>query len=233
MKRKDVYVTRGSTFENYSLAAAALQTYRDRYEGTKLGRQELYGEVLDDIEGALWTHTVIDRQRIKRENLPELRRVVVALDPAVTTNDESAETGIIIAAKGEDGRYYILGDLSGRHSAELWARKAVHAYYEFKADRIVGEVNQGGDLIERMLRIIDPKITYKSVSATRGKIVRAEPIAALYEQGKVSHVGAFPALEDQMCTYAGTGKSPDRFDALVWALTELSSSSGAASWRIS
>jgi len=233
MKRKDVHVTRGSTFENTSLAAAALQTYRDRYEGTKLGRQELYGEVLDEIDGALWNHGVIDRDRIKRENLPELRRVVVAIDPAVTMNDESAETGIVVAAKGEDNRYYVMSDESGRFSPEHWARRAVHSYYEYKADRIIGEVNQGGDLIERMLRIIDPQVSYRSVTATRGKLVRAEPIAALYEQGKVSHVGAFPTLEDQMCTYVGGGKSPDRFDALVWALTELSASSGAASWRIS
>lgn len=232
---QDVHMTSGNTFENEAnLAASALRTFKERYEGTRLGRQELYAEVLTDIEGALWSYTGIDDTRINAEQVPDFKRVVVGVDPAMTANDNSDETGIVVGAYGEDNRYYILGDYSGKFSADQWARKALDCYYMHKADRIVCETNQGGDLVTKIIRDLDPNAPLRSVTATRGKMVRAEPISALYEQKRVSHVGTFSTLEDQMCTYDGTrSKSPDRLDALVWALTDLNESSGSVYWRIS
>lgn len=232
---KDVHLTKGSTFENYkNLAESALQQLKDKYEGTRLGRQELYADILEEQEGALWNYGMIDSARISRESSVEYRRVVVAIDPAVTNTETSDETGIIVCGSSNDGRFYVIDDLSGKYSPDAWGKKAIEAYYRHNADRIVAEVNNGGDLVERLLRNIDNQVPYTPVNASRGKIVRAEPIAALYEQGKVHHVGSFPELEDQMCFFTPTTKkSPDRMDALVWALTELSLSSGKAYWRIS
>ncbi len=152
-----------------------------------------------------------------------LQRIVIAIDPAVTSSEESDETGIIVAGKGVDGCAYVLADLSCRLSPEGWARRAINAFHEFKADRIIAEVNNGGDMVEHVLRTIDPRIPYTKVHASRGKAVRAEPIAALYEQGKVFHIKPFNELEDQMCSFVPGlyDKSPDRADALVWALTTL------------
>ena len=161
-----------------------------------------------------------------------MERVVVAVDPAVTNNEESDETGIIVAGRGVDKRFYIIKDSTIKASPDKWMRVAIDDFYINNADRIVAEVNNGGDLVEKLLRTIDRNISYKAVRATRGKIIRAEPIAALYEQNKVSHVGIFKELEEQLCSYIGGGKSPDRLDALVWALTELNISSGQAYWRI-
>ena len=230
--RDDVYLTRGSTFENAdNLAPSALAALKERYEGTVLGRQELYAEIVDDVEGALWTMNMIEDNRIKEK--PEMSKIVVAIDPAVTSGEDSDETGIVVAGRGFDGNFYILEDASGRRSPDEWAREAIRCYYRWEADRIVAEVNNGGDLVERLLRTVDAHIPYTAVSASRGKMIRAEPIAALYEQHRVHHVGVFGELEDQMCTYIGQRKpSPDRMDALVWALAHLSRSSGEASWRI-
>lgn len=227
------YVVRGSTFENVALSQDVLDKWRDKYEGTRLGRQELYAEILDDVEGALWTHTLIDRERRKAENLPDMRRIVIAIDPAVTSGANSDETGIVVAGLGEDNRYYVIEDESGRYKPDEWANVAIKLYRQHSADRIVAEVNNGGDLVERMLRIVDKSVSYRPVRASKGKITRAEPISSLYEQGKVSHIGSFALLEDQMCTYVGGGNSPDRLDALVWALTDLSTSTGSVGWRIS
>ena len=156
------------------------------------------------------------------------------MDPAVTSGENSDETGIVVVGRGYNNEYYVLEDLSGRYTADAWARKAVRAFYDWQADRIVAEVNNGGDLVERLLRDIDSNIPYRSVRATRGKLVRAEPIAALYEQQRVHHIGTFSELESQMCTFVGELKpSPDRLDALVWGMTELSRSKGEVSWRIS
>ena len=233
IKRKNIIITRGSTFENKdNLAPSALEMLKEKYAGTRLGRQELFAEILDDLEGALWNTKMIEDTRVNKEELPEMQRVVVAVDPAVTSNDSSDETGIIIAGKGEDNRYYILADETIKDTPDRWLRRAVDCYYLYNADRIVVEINNGGDLVERLLRTIDDKVPYKKVHATRGKIVRAEPISALYEQKKVSHVGVLVKLEEQLCSYIGGAKSPDRFDALVWALTELSSSSNKPYWRI-
>jgi len=230
---KDVYVTTGTTFDNKKhLAESALQQLRDKYEGTTLGRQELYAEVLDEIEGALWKPSMIDNTRVKE--MPDMQRVVVAIDPAVSNNENSDETGIMVVGKGFDNRYYILEDLSDRMSADTWANVAINAFYKYNCDRIIAEVNNGGDLVERLIRTVDKDVAYKKVHASRGKLVRAEPISALYEQEKVSHVGTFSKLEDQMCSFTlDSRSSPDRLDALVWGLTELSKSSGQAIWRVS
>ncbi len=238
MKRanEDVYVTQGSTFENQdNLAESALKQFVDRYEGTRLGRQELYAEILDDFEGALWNYTILENCRVTKENLPEMTKIIVSIDPAVTANANSDETGIIVSALGEDENYYILEDKTGKYSPDEWGRVAIELFYRYNANMIVAEVNNGGDLVERLLRSIERNIPYKSVHATRGKMVRAEPISALYEQGKVYHLGTFPKLEEQMCSFTGDnrGASPDRLDALVWGLTELSISNGKPIWRIS
>tara|TARA_R100001460_G_scaffold41877_3_gene77805 strand:- start:17699 stop:18964 length:1266 start_codon:yes stop_codon:yes gene_type:complete len=238
MKRAedDVYVTQGSTFENkQNLAQSALKQFVDRYEGTRLGRQELYAEILDDFEGALWNYTMLEDCRVTKEHLPEMTKIIVSIDPAVTANANSDETGIIVTALGEDERYYVLEDKTGKYSPDEWGRVAIELFYRYNANMIVAEVNNGGDLVERLLRSIERNIPYKSVHATRGKMVRAEPISALYEQGKVYHLGTFPKLEEQMCSFTGDnrGASPDRLDALVWGLTELSISNGKPIWRIS
>ncbi|MGH7126322.1 MAG: DNA-packaging protein, partial [Stellaceae bacterium] len=219
-------VTRGSTSENRrNLPPSYLSMIVKRYEGTRLGRQELEAELLEDTPGALWTRDQLEAARVSER--PVLRRVVVAIDPAVSAKPGADETGLIVAGLGADGVGYVLNDASGHHRAEDWARRAVALYQRFQADRVIGEVNNGGDLVEATLRAVDRSVSYKAVRASRGKAVRAEPIAALYEQGRVKHHGAFPALEDQMCRFtadidrAGAGDSPDRVDALVWALTEL------------
>jgi len=213
-------VVRGSTFDNKAnLAAAFIDTIVQRYEGTRLGRQELYAEVLDDNPGALWRRADIEDARVRRA--PAMRRVVVAIDPEATSGEESAETGIIAAGEGVDGEYYVLKDVSRRDTPNGWARAAIAIFNELRADRIVAEINNGGEMIEAVLRSVDPYISYYGVHASRGKATRAEPIAALYEQGRVHHVGSFPELEDQMCEWSPGQKSPDRMDALVWALTEL------------
>ena len=235
LKRTNIAITRGNTFENEAnLAPTAIQQLKEKYANTRLGRQELYAEVLDDTEGALWSYGMLDKTRIEEAALPDMSRIVVAIDPAVTNNEGSDETGMVVAGKGQDGRYYVLADVSAKMSPDGWGRLAIDQYYKYEADRIVAETNNGGDLVERLLRNIDNTVPYTPVSASRGKMVRAEPIAALYEQGKVSHVGVFNELEEQLCTYTiGSRKSPDRLDALVWALTELSQNTGQAYWRIS
>ncbi len=219
----DVVVTRGSTFDNSAnLSPSFLNSIKKRFEGTRLGAQELYGEVLSQTEGALWTHEQLDHMRTKHP--PQLQRIVVAIDPATTNHEGSDETGIVAVGLGHDGRSYVLEDLSGKMPPGEWARQAVACFHRWKADRIVAEVNKGGDLVERIIRSIDPTVSFKAVRATRGKYTRAEPVAALYEQGKVSHVDrGLEKLENQMCTYVAgiSTKSPDRLDALVWAITEL------------
>jgi phage terminase large subunit-like protein len=220
-QREGVNVVRGSTFDNAdNLAATALAELKLRYEGTRLGRQELYGEIIDEVEGALWNLQQIEDTRV--ETAPPLIRIVVAIDPAVTANENSDETGIVVCGVSGNGHYYVLEDLSCRVSPDAWARIAVDAYQRWKADRIVGETNNGGDMIEHLLRQVDRSVSYKKVTATRGKIVRAEPIAAIYEQERAHHVGGFRELEDQMCNYTvGADFSPDRMDAMVWAITDL------------
>jgi len=221
--RDGVRVQRGSTFDNAkNLAASALAELKLRYENTRLGRQELYGEILDNVEGALWTREMIETARV--DTAPPLVRVVVAIDPAVTSAATSDETGIVAAGIGNNGDYYILSDKSLRASPDAWARQAVMLYHEYKADKIIAETNNGGDMVIMLLKQVDASVPTKKVTATRGKQLRAEPISSLYEQGRVHHVGYFAELEVQMCEWTPlSNESPDRLDALVWALTELNS----------
>lgn len=224
-----VVVTRGVTADNRAnLAPSFIKTITDKYAGTRLGRQELSAEILDDVPDALWTRAALDRDRRKPEQVPPLKRVVVAIDPAAKKNEvveEGAATGIAVAAIGEDGRGYVLDDATCRESPNGWARKAVACFDRYEGDCIVGEINNGGDMVESTVRVVRPTIPFKAVHASRGKWVRAEPVAALYEQGRISHVGTFAALEDEMVNFGPNGMvgdaSPDRVDALVWALTEL------------
>ena len=235
VKRTNTIITRGSTFDNAAnLAPAAIQQLKEKYEGTRLGRQELYAEVLDDLEGALWAFSSIEKNRMSKDEMPSLTRIVVAIDPAVTNNQFSDETGIVVSGSDKNGEYYVLEDASLKASPDGWARTAIDLLHKYQGDRIIAEVNNGGDLVEKVLRTIDRSVPYSAVRASRGKIVRAEPIAALYEQGKVHHVGEFKELENQLISYTPTSrKSPDRLDALVWAITELSQRSGKPVWRIS
>jgi predicted phage terminase large subunit-like protein len=223
---QDVVVTRGSTFENAAnLAPPFLAAIKARYEGTRLGRQELNAEVLSDTPGALWQRDWIDRDRVSV--VPELRRVVVAIDPAASSGEGADETGIVVAGVAGNGHAYVLADMSGRFAPHDWAARAVAAYRQHQADRIIAEKNNGGEMVEATIRTVDANVSFRAVHASRGKVTRAEPISALYEQGKVHHVGSFPELEDQCCDFvsdfdkARSGYSPDRVDALVWALTEL------------
>ena len=235
VKRDNTVVTKGTTFDNVAnLAPAAIQQLKEKYEGTRLGRQELYAEVLDDLEGALWSYSSIENQRITKEQMPNMQRIVVAIDPAVTSGDFSDETGIVVVGTGEDGKFYVLEDASLKASPDRWATTAIEYFYKYEADRIIAEVNNGGDLVEKVVRTVDRSVPYSAVRASRGKLVRAEPVAALYEQEKVHHVGEFKILEDQLISYTvSSRKSPDRLDALVWAITELSQRSGKPVWRIS
>jgi len=214
----------GATFENQeNLPKPFLEEIIGRYQGTRLGRQELLGEILDDVPGALWTRAMIEQAQI--DVAPEMVRVVVAIDPAVTSGDDADETGIVAVGKGVDGRGYVLADASCRLSPDGWGRRAVSLYDAHGADRIIAEVNNGGDLVERVIRTVDSSVPYRAVRASRGKVTRAEPVAALYEQGRISHVGGFDVLEDQLCAFASDGymgsDSPDHADALVWAVHDL------------
>lgn len=215
-----VIVTRGSTYDNRAnLAESFFKSIITKYEGTRLGRQELEGHDLDDNPGALWNRENIDAARVRKAL--DMVRVVVSVDPAVTSGEDSDETGIIVTGKDEFGHAYVIEDCSVKGSPDEWGRVAVEAFRRHQADRIVAEVNQGGDMVRYVLETIDKNVPLKMVRASRGKVARAEPISALYEQGKVHHVGAFHKLEDQMCTWEPGMPSPDRMDALVWGLTEL------------
>jgi phage terminase large subunit-like protein len=223
INRDTTFITRGNTFENAkNLAATALLELQARYAGTRLGRQELEGELLEDVEGALWSRSWIENTRIKTEQLPSLYRIVVAIDPAVTSGEDSDETGIVIAGATNDGHFYVLEDATMKGTPDSWGKRAVQGYKDWKADRIVAEVNNGGDMVVMVLQQVDKFVPVTKVHATRGKRMRAEPISALYEQGRVHHVGSFTKLEDQMVSWTPeSNDSPDRLDALVWSLTEL------------
>ncbi len=225
------HVTRGSTMDNKdNLAATAVKDMYDRYAGTRLGRQELEGEILGDIPGALWRREDIDETRIW--DVPEdMERVFVAVDPAASSNEKSDENGIVVIglARDKDGyaRGYVLEDASLRGTPEEWGRRAVQMYRKWSADKIIAEKNQGGEMVSHVLKTVDRSVPVELVHASRGKFIRAEPVSALYEQKRVHHVGEFKELEDQMCEFSvdnirneNTG-SPDRVDALVWGLTKI------------
>jgi phage terminase large subunit-like protein len=220
--------TRGSTFDNAAnLAPEFLSDVREQYEGTRIGRQELYAEVLLDVEGALWRADMITRV----ERAPTLLKVTVGLDPSGSSHRKSDEAGIVTAGVGfcpckgnpRDLHGFVLRDDSGVMSPDAWGKKAAEAYHATKADRVVGERNYGGDMVETVVRHADDHVSFVEVVAARGKAIRAAPVAALYEQGRIHHVGWFPKLEDEMTTYNPlTAKiSPGRMDALVFALTDL------------
>jgi phage terminase large subunit-like protein len=228
VKKNSTIITKGSTWDNKNnLSEVFYKEVIKPLEGTRVGRQEIHAEILDDVPGALWTREMFDEHRIKRSDMPDLQRVVVAIDPSGTRGqvDSGDEIGIVAAGKGVDGRAYVLADGSCKVSPALWARRAVALYEREEADCIVAEPNYGGAMVEHTIRTVDSRVPYRDVHASRGKVQRAEPIAALYEQGRVSHVGSFALLEDQACQFATDGYlgdgSPDRVDALVWALTEL------------
>jgi phage terminase large subunit-like protein len=228
---EDTVVTRGATLDNKAnLATNTVKALYERYGGTRLGRQELEGEILHDIPGALWNRDIIDASRL-REAPPNLERVYVAVDPAVTNTENSDEHGIVVVGLARDSegyaRGYVLEDGSMRGQPEDWAKKAVSLYRSWSADKIIAEKNQGGLMVESTLKAVDRSVPVELVTATRGKVVRAEPISALYEQGRVHHCGRFDVLEDQMCLFSidyvrsASNGSPDRVDALVWGLTKI------------
>ena len=231
LKDDKTHVTTGSTFDNSAnLAGTYLEAVKEQYEGTRLGRQELYAEVLEEAQGALWNTDMLDACVVKREQVPDLSRIVVAIDPAVTANKESDMTGIVVAGIDVNGIAYVLGDYTDRLSPQGWAAKAIELYHKYEADRIVAEVNQGGDMVKTTIHGEDETVPFRAVRASRGKYARAEPISALYERGLVKHVAnpedgaTLNELETQMRTWEPLGSigSPDRLDALVWALTDLS-----------
>jgi len=221
LKRQSTVITSGSTYDNLeNLAPTFKEQVLATYEGTRIGRQELMGELLEDVDGALWTNRMLEEALV--DEVPEMRRVVVAVDPSGGDAEGNDEQGIVVAGQGIDGNYYVLADRSCKLTPQGWASRAIEAFYEFDSDKLVAERNYGGDMVEAVIKNIDKNVNFKMVTASRGKLQRAEPVAALYEQGKVKHVKGLEALEAQMTGWTPQdGTSPDRMDAMVWALTEL------------
>lgn len=231
MKREgiDVAVTRGSTYDNMkNLAPRFVQEVIAQYKGTKLERQEIYGELLDEFEGALWNYSLLDACRV--EEAPTLTRTGVGVDPAVSSVEGADLTGIVVGGTANN-HGYVIGDHSLRASPERWAQKVIQLYHDHKADFIIAEKNQGGDMVESVIKNVDPNANVELVSASKGKVARAEPVAALYEQHRIHHVGSFKELEDEMCLFLpgetntqqlkANSKSPDRTDAMVWLMSKL------------
>lgn len=217
----DCVVTRGTTFDNEAnLAPIFLKNLKKKFAGTTLEAQEIYAQMMDETAGALWTRDTIVYEKPPDNNW---KRVVIAVDPAVTNTETSDETGIMVIGHHTNQQAYILEDATIKAKPTEWARNVVNLYHHYQADRVVAEVNKGGDMVKDLLRACDPNISYKGVRAVRSKSLRAEPIVSLYEQGKVKHIQPFINLETQLCTWVPevTAKSPDRLDALVWGLTDL------------
>lgn len=218
------YLTKGTTFENKeNLAAKFIDTMKATYTNTQIGKQELFGEIVMNNDNCLWKTQNIQYREVNKDCM---KRIVIGIDPAVTSNETSDETGIIVAGLGYDERIYIMEDLSGKYKPPEWAKIISRAYKDYEANRVVAEVNNGGDLVEGMIRNVSKHIAYSSVRAIRGKISRAEPIAMLYESSNIYHVKKFPDLEEQMCNMSydaesSSSQNDDRIDALVWAVTEL------------
>jgi len=234
-----VVLSTATTDDNPHLSDTVRKAFYATYGQGRTGRQELGGELLLDVEGALWSLSRIEDTRVSPRSMEETKammaRIVVGIDPAGGNTENNDETGIIVAGLGSDGHGYVLEDLSCKASPDAWASKAVQAYHRWQADRVVGEINYGGAMVEYTIKTVDPTIPFLAVTATRGKRVRAEPVAALYEQNKVHHMGGFPRLEDQMVTFEPekNEKSPDRVDALVWCLWQLAlDNKGAASLQV-
>ena len=220
-----VQVTRGTTFDNKdNLPPSFFNQLLERYDGTSIGRQEIYAEIIDEDEDALWKREWIEKARLSA--YPPIARIVVAIDPAMSTKPNSSETGVVVVGADMHRKHaYVLADESGKLTPNSWALRAAHLFDKFNATRIIAEDNVGGDMVKSTLKnSVERTLPYKGIKARRGKYIRAEPVAALYEQGRVHHVGRFPQLEDQMCTWTpdlGPSNSPDRVDALVHAITEL------------
>lgn len=241
-KEAGVIITHATIDDNPHLSDAFKKRMHAKYAGTRLGRQELGGELLEDVEGALWSRAMFDDHRVAAH--PDLTVVVVSIDPAVTSGPTADDTGIIIAGLGVDMHGYVLADKTCHLPPQGWATRAVRGYRDHRADRIVAEVNNGGEMVEAVIRTVDADVPYRAIYASRGKQTRAQPVSALYEQGRVHHVGLFPEYEDEACTWVpGEEDSPDRVDAAVWALTDLmighahvpdiapGSVTGRSSWR--
>lgn len=234
-----VHLTRGSTTENIQNLSPFYLALVDRLKGTRLGRQELEAAILDDNPGALWTYSMFEREGFRLAALPRgvsPQRTVIGVDPMAVSmsvedrrtrdSDDPSDvsrraTGIVVASLGTDGRGYVMDDRTIHGRPEVWGSAVVKAFRDWAADRITAEQNQGGDMVDSTIRNVDRHAPVRMVHAAKGKITRAEPISALYERGLISHVGSFPDLEDEMCTYVPGDHSPNRMDALVWALTEL------------
>jgi phage terminase large subunit-like protein len=218
-------VTHARTQDNAcNLSPVFFDAVLKRYAGTRLGRQEIGGEIVDERPGALWTRAAIEACRVR--TAPALKRIVVAVDPPASSKREADACGLVAAGLGEDGQVYVLEDASeGGLSPQGWAAKAIALWRRLEADALVAEVNQGGDMVRAVIRQADASVPVQSVRAHKGKYLRAEPVALLYEQGRVKHVGAFAALEDEMCGFGldglADGRSPDRLDAMVWAVGAL------------
>ncbi len=227
---KDTIVTRGSTFDNKAnLARAFFERITARYKGRAIGQQELFAEIVEETPGALWSRALLERQRVAPEAAPkEFAEIVVAVDPPARSGSKSDECGLIVAAKAQNGLFYVLADLTSQgETPGAWGARVGAAFRGFKANRVVAEINQGGDMVTEVLRQSEPNLPVRAVHATRGKFLRAEPIAAAYERSLVFHIGTFSKLEDQLCALTpdfdrrAMGFSPDRADALVWALADL------------
>lgn len=224
-------ITVGSTFENIAnLSPVFIREVLKRYKGTRLGEQELYGKIMSDTPGALWTRDVLEATRIKKA--PDLVRIVVAVDPGASTGESANHTGIIAAGIDAARHGFVLADASCKKKPAGWGESVVRLYDSLNADCVVGEINMGGDMIENVIRSSakdlhskgerrTPEIAFKAVRASKGKFTRAEPVSALYEQKRVHHVGLFGELEDELCTWTPGEDSPDRLDAVVWGLSEL------------
>jgi phage terminase large subunit-like protein len=236
IKDPTVFVSTGSTYDNKSnLAEAFYNKIIKRYEGTRIGRQEIHAQILDDNPNALFTREDLDKARVKnREEVPELVRIFVGVDPAVTSGEDSNDTGIVVVGQDDSDHYYVIGDYTCHKKPMGWATQVMKAYCWEEADMVVGEVNNGGDLIETVIRnvpaqpdlnidIDGQQVPYQSVRATRGKVVRAEPAGAICEQGRLHMVGTWPELEDELVQYdaESSEESPDRYDAMVWAIISM------------
>jgi phage terminase large subunit-like protein len=213
----DCTTTKSTTYDNAAnLAKSFIAAMKKNYGKTRLGRQELDGEIIEDVEGALWQRGLIEQSHVKEA--PPCERIVVGIDPPAS---KKGICGIVVAGRIDD-QAYVLADWTKEMLTPLqWANRTADAYEQFEADCVVAEANQGGDMVKSTLFGAHPNMKIKMVHASKGKVARAESISAMYEQGRVHHAGVFPELEDQLCQYDGSGKSPDRLDALVWALTEL------------
>ncbi len=219
-----IIITQGSTYDNLeNLSPAFAKAIISEFEGTRLAKQEIEGKLLEEFAGALWSLDKLSQLRIRLKELPKRTRTVIAVDPPIKESSEESMAGISVAGKGEDGLGYVLQDASLHGSPADWASAAVKLFYHYEADAIVAEVNQGGDMVEHTIHSVDPDVKVIQVHASKGKALRAEPISAHYDRNNVRHVGVFTELEDEMCTFVpGESKwSPNRLDALVWALTEL------------